>query len=55
MAGRKKQRPPPHDSEQSARFIETAKALGADQNAASFKRSIKTLLSSKRKRARHAP
>jgi hypothetical protein len=48
-----KSKPPPDDPEQSARFVETAKATGADGKA--FTRAIKAIVPTKpRKRAKRA-
>lgn len=43
-----KKRPKPDDKEQSARFIETAKRLGADKSKEAFERAIDKIVKKKR-------
>jgi hypothetical protein len=40
MAAKPKPKPPPDDPEQSARFVETAKALGAETGGEAFARAF---------------
>jgi hypothetical protein len=47
MSTRKK-RPEPDDKEQSARFIETAKRLGADKSKEAFEEAIIKIVKKKR-------
>jgi len=39
------------DKEQSARFIETARALGADETGKSFNKAMKAIAPKKKKRS----
>jgi hypothetical protein len=48
----RKQKTEPDDPVQSARFIESAKALGVDETGAAFKRALDTLLPKKRAKKR---
>lgn len=43
----KKPKPEPDDREQSARFIETAKALGAEESGKEFDRVVDRVVSTK--------
>jgi hypothetical protein len=47
MAGKRK---PKDDKEQSRRFVETARKLGADEIGEAFERGIKTIVPPKRPR-----
>jgi hypothetical protein len=47
----KKERPPPDDPEQSARFVETAKAVGAD-SARSFAKAVGAIVPKKNRKRR---
>jgi hypothetical protein len=40
-------KPPPDDPKQSARFVETAKGLGANTSGAEFKRAFKKIVPKK--------
>lgn len=42
-----KRKPEPDDKEQSKRFVETARALEAEQNGKSFERAVKTIVPAK--------
>lgn len=42
-----KKKPEPDDPEQSKRFVDAARAAGADESGESFKRAVKTIASSK--------
>lgn len=44
----REKRPEPDDKEQSARFIETAKRLGADKGKEAFEEAISTIVKKKR-------
>lgn len=44
----RKKRPEPDDKEQSARFIETAKRLGADKGKEAFEEAIVKIIKKKR-------
>jgi hypothetical protein len=44
----RKKRPEPDDKEQSARFIETAKRLGADKGKEAFEEAISKIVKKKR-------
>ncbi len=46
---------PPDDAEQSKRFEETARELGADENAIDFKKAIDKALPVKSVGRRHRP
>jgi hypothetical protein len=45
----KKPKPPPDDPEQSAKFVETARSLGADKGELVFGKAIKRLLPLRRR------
>jgi hypothetical protein len=47
----KKRKPEPDDKEQSARFVDAAKKIGADRNGLAFQEAIKRI-ALPRKRAR---
>ena len=49
MVTKPKSKPPPDDPKQSARFVETAKAIGADSSSA-FARAFKKILPKKKVR-----
>jgi hypothetical protein len=49
MATKPKPKPPPDDPEQSARFVEAAKALGADSTGA-FSAAFKIVVPKKKRR-----
>jgi hypothetical protein len=48
----RKRKTEPDDPAQSARFIESAKALGVDESGAAFNRALDTLLPKKRAKKR---
>jgi hypothetical protein len=44
VAGNRKPKPPPDDPEQSKRFEETARELGADESGDLFKKAVKAVV-----------